>query len=515
MNKKETKNCVIWTRVSTKYQEDNGGSLQYQKEQCLKFAQNNGFNVVNYFGGTHESAKTPGKLINEMIKYIKKDKSVKYLIVNEIDRFSRDAGQGITMFNTLLENGVTIIEACSGFCTSDRNQKLMLSIKISLAEWDNGNRTDKFTNGRKNCLASGVYCGAVPVGYDKQGKSVNRTFSINEDGKLIKKAFQWKLQGLANNQIIEKLKPYGLRFSKQRLHKILTNPFYAGKIKHRMLNFEIIDGNQPPIISYEDFLKVQEILSGRTGVYKHKKETPQFPLKRHLYCHIDQTPMTAYTVKGKGIDYYKCNCVGCKTNVSAKKLHYKYAELLDGYDIPQPLVEIVRNTIVKKLGENQTEQILTANVLKKKKSEKENKLKTCKIRYGMGEIDDEIYTMTTEALQSDIDKITFELSKYSKDLSNLENRVNDILIMCCHLGSTWKNADLLTAQKLQNLIFPKGIYWDKEIDGYRTIEENEGLAVIRKITESYERENEESLKKNSSSVNLCARRDSNPHVVRH
>ena len=75
-----------------------------------------------------------------------------------------------------------------------------------------------------------------------------------------------------------------------------------------------------------------------------------------------------------------------------------------------------------------------------------------------GKIDEEIYTMTLDALQSNIDKITLELSKYSQDLSNLESRVNDILIMCCHLGNTWKNADFLTAQKLQNLIFPKGIY---------------------------------------------------------
>ena len=144
------------------------------------------------------------------------------------------------------------------------------------------------------------------------------------------------------------------------------------------------------------------------------------------------------------------------------------------------------------------------NVLKKQKSEKENKLKSCKIRYGMGDIDDEIYTMTVEALQKDLDQITLELSKYDKDLSNLENRINDVLLMCCHLGSMWKQADILTAQKLQNLLFPNGIYWDKEIDGYRTITENTGLAVIRKITESYEKEKEENPCGNSSLVNSCA-----------
>lgn len=510
-------NSIIWTRVSTKYQEDNGGSLQYQKDTCTDFARSNGYNIVDngYFGGSHESAKTPGKYINDMMAFIRRNKTIKFVIVSQIDRFSRNAGQGINMFNELLEKGVVIVEATTGLKTSDHNQLLMLQMKLCMAQWDNSNRTDKFTNGRISCLKSGVYCGAVPLGYDKEGKSRNRTFSINEDGKLIRKAFEWKLQGLANFQIIEKLKPYGLVLTKQKLHKILTNVFYAGKIKHKMLNYEVIDGNQPAIISYTDFLRVQEILSGRTGVYKHQKETPQFPLKRHVLCYCDNTPFTAYTVKQKRIDYYKCNCSGCKTNVSAKKLHSKYEELLSRYDIPQPLVPILRDIISKMLCENQGEQMQNINVLKKQKSEKENKLKSCKLRFGMGDIDEEIYMMTVEVLQKDIDQITLELSKYDKDLSNLENRISDVLVICCHLGRMWEQADLLTAQKIQNLLFPNGIYWDKGIDGYRTITENAGLAVIRKITESYKREKEENPCRNSSFVNSCARGDSNPHARRH
>lgn len=76
--------------------------------------------------------------------------------------------------------------------------------------------------------------------------------------------------------------------------------------------------------------------------------------------------------------------------------------------------------------------------------------------------------------------------------------------MYCHLGNIWKHAVLLTALKLQNLLFPNGICWDKVIDGYRTITENAGLAVIRKITESYKREKEENPFGNSSLVNSCA-----------
>ena len=56
-------------------------------------------------------------------------------------------------------------------CVKYVSENLMLGQKLLLAEWDNENRTDKFTEGRINCLKSGVYTGAVPLGYDKEGKS--------------------------------------------------------------------------------------------------------------------------------------------------------------------------------------------------------------------------------------------------------------------------------------------------------------------------------------------------------
>ena len=39
------KNCIIWTRVSTKYQEKNGASLADQKCKCELFAKQNGYKI--------------------------------------------------------------------------------------------------------------------------------------------------------------------------------------------------------------------------------------------------------------------------------------------------------------------------------------------------------------------------------------------------------------------------------------------------------------------------------------
>ena len=97
------KNCVIWTRVSTKYQEDNGGSLSDQKNKCELFAMQNGYVIKGYFGGTHESAKTPGALIKAMFDVVYKDKSIKYILVSVADRFSRNEAQASMIINELLK----------------------------------------------------------------------------------------------------------------------------------------------------------------------------------------------------------------------------------------------------------------------------------------------------------------------------------------------------------------------------------------------------------------------------
>ena len=95
---------------------------------------------------------------------------------------------------------------------------------------------------------------------------------LNDEGRLIRKAFLWKLKGTPNQEILARLESRGMKLSPQALHKILTNVFYAGKIKHKLIGNQMIDGVHEQAVPYTQFLKVQEIQAGRTGVYTHKKQ---------------------------------------------------------------------------------------------------------------------------------------------------------------------------------------------------------------------------------------------------
>ena len=508
----ETKNCFVWTRVSTKHQEENGGSLDHQRTLCEEYAKEHGMTIKGYFGGKHESAKTPGALINHMLKTVKKDKSIKYILISEFDRFSRNSGQAINILNDLTACGIIVIACKTGQDTRDKNGFLMASIALSLAQWDNSNRVDKFTSGRKDCLMKGIWVEPVPKGYYKEGTSKNTMCRLNNEGTLIRQAFLWKLDGYSNSDILEKLEARGLKLTKQTLHYILVNPFYAGKVRHKLTNYELIDGVHEAAITYTQFLQVQDILSGRTGKYKHRSEVPSGPLKKHVFCDKDKTPMTFYTKKknGKEYGYYKCNKTGCSTNISSRKMHEGYTSMLEKYNLPDDLSKVLERVVRQLLKEGNKEIANAETQLRKRLTEVEKQINDTKLRYAVGKIDDEIYQVAIEELQDRKNRILLEVENCRNTLSNSESEVYEIIATCCNLGTLWNDSDLETKIKVQHLVFPNGIFWNHENGCYRTPEKGLVFNIIDSISGVYKRKTEAVC---SASVIECGGRDSNSHRI--
>ena len=490
-NIRQNKECVIWTRVSTKHQEDNGGSLETQKETCEEYASKHGYDIADYFGGKHESAKTPGKMVTEMYNYVKKHQNISTILVSEFDRLSRAAWQACKMLDEIREMGIIVIATKYGLSTETKEGMLMAKNTLNMAEWDNQNRTDKFTGGREKCLQSGAWVEKAPLGYYKEGKSRNTYCYLNEDGKILRSAFKWKLAGLSNSEILEKLSAKGLSLTKQTIHRILTNPFYAGKICHKRTHFELVDGQIEPAVTYTDFLRVQEIMAGRTGKYTQNKHKPNFPLTKHVVCADDGTPFTSYRREKKTkravhyYDYYKCNKLGCKTNVTAKEMHEKYEALLNRYNIPSELL-MNFSSLIKGIFNKLSEELVDQRTLLKKKiTEIENDIKNIKLRYATGIIDNDTYETAMKEFNNRKDLVMLELDKCNLNLSNSEKQIPIVIATASNISSLWHNADLESKRKIQNLVFPDGIFWDKHIADYRTISRNKFFDLIDKFLVSY------------------------------
>ena len=148
----DTKNAVIYTRVSSKEQADKNLSLETQRRAIEEYAKRNNQTVVSYFGGTYESAKTDGrKEFVRMLDFIKKSKGkISHLLVYSLDRFSRTGGGAIKLATDLREKyGVSVFAITQPTDTNNPSGVLHQNIQFLFSEYDNQLRKQKAVAGMK------------------------------------------------------------------------------------------------------------------------------------------------------------------------------------------------------------------------------------------------------------------------------------------------------------------------------------------------------------------------------
>jgi DNA invertase Pin-like site-specific DNA recombinase len=134
------KKAVVYTRVSSKEQYDKNLSLDWQRKAIEEFAGRNGFEIMNYYGGTYESAKTDGrKEFQNMLDFIKKQKGkVSHILVYLLDRFSRTGGGAIKLAQELREKyGVTILAVTQPIDTSNPGGVFQQDMQFLFSKYDN------------------------------------------------------------------------------------------------------------------------------------------------------------------------------------------------------------------------------------------------------------------------------------------------------------------------------------------------------------------------------------------
>jgi len=342
-------------------------------------------------------------------------------------------------------------------------------MQFLFSQWDNDQRREKSISGTIEKLRRGEWPTKAPLGYTQSKVKGEQVITVNETGKLLKKAFMMKAeQHLSNIEILERLNKLGLKLTKQRLSEIFKNPFYCGIITHSMLGDEIVQGKHKKLVSERVFLQVNNIQKKNNHGYTHTKYDARLPLKSHLKCASCGTNMTGYEVKSKGILYYKCNKVGCKVNKNAEQLHTAYNLLLSSFAIDERLIAPLKQQLVATFNSLNEQKAEDAKQLKATLKGIQNKLDTMEERFVMGEITKAQYEKFSQKLIAEKAQIEASLGEGPKKLSNLEKYVDFSLKMCSEMGKMWVLGDYHTKQKLQQLVFPEGVAYDKENNDYRT-----------------------------------------------
>ncbi len=479
------KRAVVYTRVSTKEQSDKNLSLDWQKKTIDEFSQRNGFTISDYFGGTFESAKTDGrKEFQRMLDLIRKKKGqITHILVYLLDRFSRTGGGAIKLAKDLREKyGVTIIAVTQPIDTSNPGGVFQQNMQFLFSEYDNQLRRQRAMAGIKEKLERGIWCKKPPIGYDVIRTNGERKIVVNNLGKKLKKAFEWKAQGMKNDEILQRLKAIGVKIYKQKLSMTFSNPFYCGIISVRTLNGRLVEGLHEKLITQELFLQVNNIRNqagGKIGV-THKKEREEIPLKMFIKCHKCGQPYTGFIVKKKKIFYYKCRNIGCCCNRNARILNGQFVNHLSSYTVKSdhilPLIYAMSN-LFEKYGVSCLEQ---ERALKSNLNAIQEKIDTIEEKYYLSDsgMTRETYDKLMAKLINEKQGILESMANSTEQISNLKKYYETGVSISSKLATGWTSREVSVKEKLQNLVFPEGIVYDFDNQRFQTPKTNELFQLI-------------------------------------
>jgi site-specific DNA recombinase len=520
-------NSKVWsyTRVSSKAQSDENGSLETQSSTAKNFADEFDYELVHEFGNTYESASgdMTRSEFKSLINQVKTSKCKPFaILIYKVNRFSRTGGSAVALLHELIyTHGVHLIEVISGLDTTTEIGEYEIMKLLLDAKKENMSRLEFTIPGMIKFLKKGNWLGKAPRGYNHYGKKVtndefyarNQKLEINNEGHLLKKAWRWKSQEIPDYKIREKLETLGLKISKQSLSQMWRKPFYCGINTNNLLKGEVVTGKWKPLVSVRDFKAINDRLEGNTNTgYTKSKICEDRPLQSDLYCGNCTTKMTGYKAKRK-YDYYKCQNKSCSTKdmnaKSSKKslrtgLNDLFEDYLSQFCMSRNYVEVFKAQMKLTLEDKNKESIEIEPLLNKQLKELESQKDKLDRKHAFDDLKPELYKKYSVEIDDKIEAIKTEKSKLGISISNLDKKLEKCIEVTQNISKYWKHGSVENKMRVQKLIFPSGIVIDPKNREYRTTEINSVFSIIVSISRDAKSSKKTKVSKNADLSSLVA-----------
>ncbi len=164
-------NAVIYSRVSTEEQSQNGSSLEMQETRCAAFAASKGWTVTETIRDGGFSAKDLNRPGMQRVLQLVKQRTVEAVLILKLDRLTRsvsDLGNLLALFD---RKKVALAGPEVVFDTSTSAGRLIANLLCSVSQWEReqiGERTHAVLQHRR--LSGLTYSAQVPFGYRRVGE---------------------------------------------------------------------------------------------------------------------------------------------------------------------------------------------------------------------------------------------------------------------------------------------------------------------------------------------------------
>jgi len=314
MNDNQNKRiALIYCRVSSDRQKNEGHGLESQEQRCRVFAYSENLIVERVFSDSYTGG---GDFMNrpkmrELLDHIDSNPHKQYTVIfDDLKRFARD-----TVFHLKLrkEFGFRDIELkCLNFNFEDTPEgKFIETIMAAQGELEREQNKRQVIQKQKARLEKGCWSFFPPPGYAFYKDALHgKLLKPDKKASIIKEAFEGFESGVFQSQrdVQEFLQSQNFREKNKKVYlskvkDLLMRPIYAGLIEYPKWEVARRQGHHKAIISESTFDNVQRILLEGRRVKPRKDIRKDFPL-RGLVCSVGSSkPYTASYTKGRNNQY--------------------------------------------------------------------------------------------------------------------------------------------------------------------------------------------------------------------
>jgi len=359
--------CAIYTRKSS---EDGLGqefnSLDAQREACASYIasqKHEGWLLVpDYYD---DGGISGGTLERAALKRLLKDIEaglIDQIVVYKIDRLTRSLADFAKLVERLDKANASFVSVTQSFNTATSMGRLTLNVLLSFAQFEREVTAERIRDKIAASKRKGLWMGGrVPLGYEADGRSLK---IVEQDAETVRRIYLLYLDLGSIYEVRVAANDLGMRtkgrpragaknyrqdrksvgadairrkasdlgkpdpaaagmsanvigaapFGVTNIYYILTNPVYAGRIRHRA---QIHDGNHPAIIDPAVWDLVQEKLTAFASRQRGVSNMAKFaPLAGKLYDDTGDYFTPSHTKKaGVRLSYYVSNRVISKKQV--------------------------------------------------------------------------------------------------------------------------------------------------------------------------------------------------------
>lgn len=461
--------AVIYCRVSTEEQSENN-SLPYQLKVCREAAKRLGCRILHEFKEDESGAKQDRTEMMKMLKFCTQNRrKIQYVIVKDIDRFSRDTYIHLFWRQQFRTIGIELYSVNQpSIADGTAEAQLSESIFSAFAQFERSKILERTSAGSKEVILRGGWTAPPPYGYKPHRRADNlpTLLPVPEEAKAVVKAFEYYAEGMNLLQIATKLHALGFlprrgkKLSSQSIHNWLTNPVYVGKILSKHFPDQQIAAVHEPIVAVTLWNKAQRRLVGK-GPATRQKFNPTFPLTTIVRCYKCNTPLTGSLSRGKSgkqYAYYHCRKPKCLAkNLQKKETEDRFLHMIRHVQFTKEAMKLVEDTIIrvwreKWLRQGEENRRLDRHMIKLK--EKREQIED---KYICNQIDEEAYERHLQKVKTEIAHVDEARDKLMISEDRMLGLLKFTREFLTSISNTWENAVPARKRLIQKIVFPVGL----------------------------------------------------------